>query len=300
MPYSIYQFGTWSPPKPWEPGQEQNMGTGAARTSWQALPNGTYFDNYHGVERRPQGIRPIIKEGMIYGATSAAVETVIDDARSWLGVRDKLTVRFYSGNLRWQEAVLKDVNTPSRPFRAFACPMQLVFETVAQHWYEVRHYPVGWTIGDGTWNLGDGTAQLGESGTQETLTATGATGTAPPGGGTTQTITLTHNGNIRATNLIWTITAGTNDIDAIQIENLSTGETIYYNTTVAAGTVLSIDCGAQDILNNGANAYTNFTPSNKGRWMTLAKESDNTILVTVNGNAAQDGTIAIEYYDHFA
>lgn len=298
MSYRISAFDALELPHLRTLEQEHDMGTGAALTSFQQLPNGTFYDNY-GSAKSPQGIRPLILQGWLVEETEAALRTALDALRKKLGVRGKLTVHFEDDRLRWQWARLVDVETPSRTAHLRSCPVELTFQTAAQHWYEIVNSPAEWTVGDGTWVLGDGTAELGENGTQVTLTATGATGTAPPAGGTTQAVAITHNGNIDATNLVFTITAGTTAISAVKIANGTTGENWYFSATVSAGNILQVDCGAMSITNNAVNAYANFTPSNRARWMTLDPGA-NTLTVTVNGNGAVNGTFAIEFYDHFA
>lgn len=299
MAYKIHQFDALVLSDYQQDGDVQNMGTGEALTSFQQLPNGTYYDHY-GSSKSPQGIRPIRKKCVLWGDTTAELREAMDDIRAKIGVRGKLTVQFGDGTLRWQWARLASVDMPEDVDASqvtLTCDMEWI--TAAQHWYEIINSPEEWTVGDGTWVMGDGTAELGENGTSVTLSATGATGTAPPAGGTTQTVNLTHYGNIAATNLIFTITAGSAAITAVKIANGTTGESFYFSASVAAGDVLVVDCGAMSVTNDAVNAYSSFVPGNRARWMTLASGA-NVLTVTVNGNAGVDGTFAIEYYDHFA
>lgn len=292
--YRIYAFDGIEIP---DYDADHNLGTGAALVSFQQLPNG-FYDNY-GTADSPQGIRPIVARGKIVETTATSMLTELDALRKKIGKRGKLTLRFDDGTLRWQWARLVDVDIPADKHFRLMSEFTLTWITAAQHWYGIIVSPDEWTVGDGTWVMGDGTAELGENGTETTLTATGATGTAPPSGGTTQTITVTNGGNKTATNIVFTITAGTNNISAIKVANDTTSENWYFSTTVSAGNILSVDCGAMNVTNNGANAYANFVPSNRARWMTL-DPGTNTLTVTVNGNGAQDGTFAIEFYDHYA
>lgn len=290
LPYAIRQFGTLLVPQHRESGQEDNLGTGRALTSWQQLPNGTYFDNYSGVARRPQGIRPITKEGVLYAATALEIEDTIDDLRAYLGVRDELTVRYRSGQLRWQHAVLIDVNTPARSGRALSVPLQLTWETVAQHWYKLKQLPATWVVGDQSFQLGDGTTGLGQASQSAELTLPGAT-----------TVTLTHAGNIPATNLVITVTATHAALTGITIANAATGHSLAYAGTVALGDSLIIDCGAMNITNDGADAYTGLTPSNRAVWMRLAAESDNVFTITpTSASSGLVGSIGFAWYDHYA
>jgi hypothetical protein len=64
---------------------DHNMGTGAALTSFQQLPNG-FFDNY-GTADSPQGIRPIVARGRILHDTAAEMRTTLDALRQKIGKR---------------------------------------------------------------------------------------------------------------------------------------------------------------------------------------------------------------------
>lgn len=294
--YRIFAFDGIEIP---EYNPNHNMGTGRANTSYQQLPGGTYYDNF-GSSKASRGVRPIFVRGTSYAATEAALKASLDDLRKKIGVRGKLTMMFDDGELRWQWARIAEVDTPSEyQLGNNRFDFVLTAITAAQQWYGVIVSDEEWTWGDLSWTFGDGTAEMGESGTETALTATGATGTAPPAGGTTQDITLTNNGNIAATNLVLTITAGATDIDAIKITNGANSDTFYFSATVSAGEVLSIDVGAKNVTNNGSNAYSNFTPGNKAKWMDL-EPGDNTLTVICNGNTAADSTFGAEYYEHYA
>jgi hypothetical protein len=276
---------------------DHNMGTGAALTSFQQLPNG-FFDNY-GTADSPQGIRPIVARGRILHDTAAEMRTTLDALRKKIGKRGKLTVQFDDGSLRWQWARLVDVDIPAdKQFRLMS-DFTLTWITASQIWYGVVTTSDEWTWGDLAWTFGDGTAEIGESGYSTTLTATGATGTAPPSGGTSQSFTLSNGGNKTATNISITVTAGTTAVTACKFTNDTTGDTFYFSASVSAGNVLVINCGAMAVTNNASNAYSSFVPGNRAVWFTLAP-GDNTITILVNGNTAADGTIAFEYYDHYS
>lgn len=301
----IRQFGEMLIPQKKEFGasQEDNLGTGRALTSWQQLPDGTFFDNYYGVERRPQGVRPVTKEGVLYAETAAEIEVAIDEMRAYIGVMDKLTVQMRSGDLRWQWAVLKEVDTPAPSGRPTAVPLQLTWETAAQYWFGLVNSGDGWSVGDDTFSLGDGTAELGQNSYTYTLTV--------DGGATAQVIELTHNGNIPATNLVVRVTAGTDDITYLRILQFTSTQAypgtwqIYYhdeNVThlpiLNAGDTLVIDCGALNITNDGADAYADLYWTFP-QWLRL-EPGANTLWVFVDGNANADATISFEWYDHYA
>lgn len=296
MAYALRQFGSILLPEYKEDGNADNLGTGLARTSWQELPNGTYFDNYYGVERRPQGIRPLTKEGVLIGDDATAIRTQIDALRKNIGVRDKLTVQFFDGVLRWQWAVLKEVNTEAALLKGRAMPVQLTFETAAQHWYQLVQGTEGWTIGDDSFLLGDGTAAIGQSDYVYTI----------DGNGSARFFSLVHSGNIPATNLQITVTAGTTNLTQVDIQNVtSDGATandwiIQYTGTILAGESLVIDCGALTVLNDGDDAFADLSATAKAQWMRLEAEATNSIKVTAYGNTNLDATISFRWFDHYA
>ena len=298
MAYALRQFGSILLPEYKEQGQSDNMGTGLALTSWQQLPNGTYFDNYAGLERRPQGIRPLTKEGLLIGSSHAAIETQIDNLRRNIGVRDKLTVQFHSGRLRWQYAVLRQVDIAAELFRGYVLPVQLTFETAAQHWYELIQGVEGWTIGDGSFSLGDGTAGLGQSDYVYTIDATDAYKTD---------INLVHAGNIPATNLMITVTAGSTNLTQVTVRNQTSSAAISplawswtYDATILAGESLVVDCGASSVFNDGDDAFADFDPNRKAQWLRLEAEATNNIWVRAYGNSNLDATISFRWFDHYA
>lgn len=305
MGYTIFQFDGVTLPTYQLDGDTQDMGTGEALTSFMQLPSRGFYDNY-GSTRSPQGVRPITKTCVLWGATSAALDTALDALRAKIGVRGKLTISMDNGDYRWQWARLVRVSTPrTSEAKGGFLPCELSFISAAQHWYGIIIGVSGWTWGDSTWVFGDGTVEFGEEGTSQTLSATGATfsGTTRTGDGTTQVLdaddNMTNDGNIDVTNMIITVTAGTNTITDIQWVNSTSGYTWIYTDDITTGNSLVVNMGAMTVTNNAVDAYSGFTPSNKATWDVL-NPGDNTINVYVNGNAAADGTIAVEFYHHFA
>jgi hypothetical protein len=238
MAYRIFAFDGIQLPEYVQDGNADNMGTGAALTSFQQISNG-FFDNY-GSRRSPQGIRPITKTCVLYGVTQAALKANLDALRGKLGVRGKLSVLFDDGSMRWQWARLQSINAP-RTLEAKNkwLPIDLTWITASQIWYGVVVTPAEWTWGDLTWTFGDGTAEMGESGTSATFTATG-------GGG--QIITVNHGGNVTATNVAVSLTAGTNSITGYRYTNQTTGDTfIMGGLTIASGETLTVNGGDRSV-----------------------------------------------------
>ena len=262
----------------------QNIGTGMALTSFQQISNG-FFDNY-GARRSPQGIRPITKSCVLMADTNSELLAQFDALRGKIGVRGKLTAEFEDGSLRWQWARLQNMNAPrAATVKGAWLPVELTWITAAQIWYRVIVSPDEWTWGDGTWTFGDGTAAFGESGTSATLTSTD---------GSEQTFTVSHSGNIDATNVAVTITAGTSGITSWTYVNITQGEYMAGDTALATGESVLVNAGSRatyikseavDITviynNTGGYIYCSTSPTAHG--LTTGD------TVQLSGTASHDG-----------
>lgn len=362
--YRIFAFDGVELPEYVRDNDAHNIGTGQALTSFQQISNG-FFDNY-GANKSPQGIRPVTLSGAFIGSSASNLILQVDTLRAKIGVRGKLSAYFDDGSLRWQWARLQSINTPRQPEHRNWLSFDMTFITAAQVWYKVIVSPEEWTWGDGTWTFGDGTAEIGESGTLATLTATG---------GGSQTFTVTHGGNIDATNVAVTITGGSSGITAWRYINSTRNEQMGGGQTIALGEELTINGGDRSVWHKGVTVpvtyYINTTgittaisctsahglttgddvyisgtglfdgivrnvtvssstiftfPSKKYTYITLPSSAtvrkltsyysnwrssfasvwpvlspgDNTITMIIAGNAAQDATIAWEFYEHYA
>lgn len=231
--YRIYAFDGLALPEYVDDGGVDNLGTGAALTSFIQLPGG-YYDNY-GNNRAPQGIRPITKTCVLYGSTQETLKNNLDALRAKLGKRGKLSVLFDDGSMRWQWARLTNIDTP-RTVDAMTkwLPCSLTWVTADQIWFKVIVSAEEWTWGDGTWTFGDGTAEIGESGTSATLTSTSSS---------LQSFTINHGGNIDATNVAVRITAGTSGITSWGYINYTRNEFMADDTVLAAGESITVNGG---------------------------------------------------------
>lgn len=233
--YKIFAFDGLALPEYVDDGGADNLGTGAALSSFVQLPGG-YFDNY-GERRAPQGIRPITKTCVLYGSTQETLKNNLFSLREKLGKRGKLTVAFDDGQLYWQWARLTNIDTPRTvDAKCKWVPCSLQWVTADQVWFKVVVSASEWTWGDGTWTFGDGTAEFGESGTLATLTATG---------NGSQNFTINHGGNIDATNVAVTITAGTSSITVWRYINATRFEQMNGTQPIGIGESLTIDSGAR-------------------------------------------------------
>jgi hypothetical protein len=108
-------------------------------------------------------------------------------------------------------------------------------------------------------------------------------------------LNVENGGMIPIHDAIITVTA-TNQIAALTVTELS-GIDWTFSGTIAAGTSLVIDCGAQTILNNGSNAYSNFT-LNSGHsvegWLPLPR---GTSVLQIQSDAI--GTFSVGHYDQW-
>lgn len=239
MPYIVKLFDGLAVPEYIRPGDSQDMGTGAALTSFLQLPGGGYYDNYRD-RTSPQGIRPINKTGVLWG-TDAELRAQVDSWRAKLGKRGRLTVEFDDGSMRWQWARLQDVSTPrSYDNRGGWCPIALTWITAAQNWRGYVYDAPSWEWGDESWFFGDGSTGFGVGATTYTVTTSGTL------------CTVTHNGAIDAGNvtLRFEMTGSWDDLTVI---NRATGQRIYLNRSAAAATPwLEINAGARSIYSGAA------------------------------------------------
>lgn len=219
-------------------GHVQNMGTGNALSSYLQLPGGGWYNNYRG-RKTPQGIRPITKQGRLYGTNAENAEKVAT-FRSLLGVEDRLTIRWYTGALWWQLATLINVDAPTTSqMKGGWIDYTLSWVSAAQNWRGVVYDEEDWTWGDESWLFGDGTAEMGV-GAQDFDLADAD-----------ETITVSHGGNIDAPNvtLRFAFTGTWQDVTVI---NQTTGQQIILERGAGDTTPgLEINAGAQSIYRLG-------------------------------------------------
>lgn len=231
MSYIIKAFGNLIVPPYLRPGDSQDLGTGAALTSFLQLPGGGYYDNYQD-KKSPQGIRPISKSGIFIG-TDSELRTQLDAWRAMMGRRERLTIEYDDGALRWQWARLQDVSTPrTKDDKKGWLPFTFTWITAAQNWRGTT--ASDWTWGDGSWAFGDGSAEFGVGSYTYPLTGSGV-------------VSVYHGGSIYASNVVLRL-----DVPAawedVTIVNETTGQTIAIDRASAtARPWIEIDSGARTI-----------------------------------------------------
>lgn len=125
-------------------------------------------------------------------------------------------------------------------------------------------------------------------------TASSASGTLVSGGGLG--LNVTADGNAVVEDAVITITAS-GAISSLAIKGLHAGIDLRYAGSIGAGSVLTIDCGAQTVLRNGANAYSGFSLGSGHTaqgWLPMA-EGITPLVVESNGA----GSAAISWYDQW-
>ena len=266
MPFTLTEFDGLTLPLYKEHGQSDELGTGQALTDYIATPGGHYYDNY-GTSNSPLGLDPLTKECMLFEASTAALLTAIDALRAKKRKRGILKATWHDGTVRWLYARMIGVHHPAVLGNLQNAAVTLEFMPEGGLWFHAT-----------------------QSSYTATLTATG---------GGNQDVVVANGGNVNVEDLTITVTAGTNSITNLVIANTTTGDSLTFAGTLASGNDLVVDVGALSILNNGSNAYSNLTPTNKADWLDL-EPGNNTIRFTVTGNAAADSTYLIEYYPTYA
>lgn len=277
MSYEIILFGTTPVSSYIQPGDQQNIGTGRALSSFLQLPGGGWYNNYRG-KKAPQGIRPPTKSGIAYG-TNQEILDYIDSWRALLGEFNKLTVQWFTGELRWQWAELTDVDTPTlSKMKGGWAPYTLTWITAAQNWRQVVYGTTSWAWGDGSWVWSDGTAEFGTD--AQTFPLSSAN----------QTITVNHGGAINASNVTLRFTI-TGAWLTLHITNETTGQQIDIDRTeYNSKPLLEINAGAHSIYAGGPLMPINTIYRNQNRI---------NATLWVDSNLSSGGTMRIEGTDEY-
>lgn len=234
MSYKLILFGALPIPEEIQRGDVQNLGTGAALTSFLQLPGGGWYDNYRD-RKSPQGIRPISKSGLFWG-TDDELDDLLMAWRAVIGVRARLTARMDNGRLMWQWARLQNVDTPrASNVKGGWLPFTLTWISAAQNWRGVVFDEEDWTWGDSTWLFGDGTAEMGVGSQAFSLLDS------------SETAVVAHGGNIDAPNLTlrFAITGTWQDITVV---NQTTAQAIVINRVSSDSLpMVEINAGARSL-----------------------------------------------------
>lgn len=267
MAYALTEFDGLTLPAYKEANQSDNLGTGVALTSYAQTPGGQFYDNY-GSGVAPLGQDPIVKESRLIESSTANLRIALDALRAKKGKRGILKATFHDTTVRWLYARMVDIHHPALRGNLRTADVQMIFMPEGGVWYHA--------------------------------TQTTASGVLTATGGGTQDVVVSNAGNVNVVDLVVTVTAGATTITALTIANTTASYTTSFSGTIATTKALAVDVGAMSVLNDGANAYSSFTPTtNKAQWLIL-QPGNNTIRFTVTGNATTNATYSIVYYSAYA
>lgn len=284
MSYRITRFGTFAGDMTTLPVLEKthDMGSGDSRLLSIDTPSGQY--DLLGSKRAKRAPYTLPVSCKLYATTPASMQTQLDALKALRGKRDRLWMELYSGEFRWINARLVNINGMRNPKIALYQPLTLNFEITDQHWHGEHHAAI--TFDSGYYFDAGEYFDSGE---------TYALDVSP------KTLTINNGGNVTVDDVIMTITAQTTAITLLVIKRkigAITYEHLVYTGSIAATESLVIDCGALSVKNDGAGDSEHFARGSDHKsdeWL-LLEDGDNTIEVTRTGGGATS-SIDFQFYD---
>jgi len=213
----------------------------------------------------------VIVEVITEAASASALTTSIDSFRALRGQRGSLVIQ------------MADASTRSRTARCTEVRVERVFRgSQHMHLYQPLRF-VFELLGAG-WN--------GASNSDATTIDSSP-----------KNATVNNGGNVDQSDVTITVTAGSADITALQIQNTTTDYEcdLEYDSTIAAGESLVIDCGDLTVENDGDDDYANLSLGSTHAvddWMRLAP-GNNSMTYTITGGST-DSTVTFAHYDLYA
>ncbi len=265
MAYLIERFGaTWETAELLPTaGGEQPLGSDGSLSGRVQVAGGGAYDAW-GDEQAPAVAGSIEVRGIWQAVSESAMETKIAALKALRGTRSRLW-RSNGVSTQWRYARLMAVEDPGGRGTPTTDEISLEFQLQDGPWYGTAH---------------DDTTPLDSS---------------------PKTITLTNGGNVRVTNPILTIKAGSAPITALTVE-VSGVSKWTYSGTIAEGKSVVIDCGSRSVENDGTGDYEHFALDATGHlvadWLQLQPGS-NSIKVTLTGGAT-DSTFRVQFSDGWA
>lgn len=112
----------------------------------------------------------------------------------------------------------------------------------------------------------------------------------------TGTLTPTGTGLARVFDAVITFTASSTTTHTFRFQDLTNGIDWTYSSSVTSGQVVTIDCGAFSVLNNGANAYSSFmvNAGHASDYWCVVRPGANSYTLTLSAGA---GTFAVTWYE---
>jgi len=257
MPMILTKFGTQDLP---QAAGVSSVGTGSTVPVAQPVVGGSY-------DAWATGVAPVEfpydapYSFILAASTAATLLATYHDLTALLGQKLALTRKNLSDGVEsWCWARLTQVPTVNAAGQLLSQPLQMLFQ-VWSDWYGEHHQ-------------------------QDNTVANGA-----------NPITLTNAGNKPAHNpLIFTITSGNGEVRSVTITNATTGHSFTWSGRLYTSKSLVINIGNESIINNGMDAYDEFTrPSNKAQWMMLAA-GGNSLSVTLT-DTGTGSVLRSDFYD---
>jgi len=282
MPYELYKFDTLVLPAA---ASEDDVSTGQVNVVIVDLSGGGVWDAL-GTEQAKRRGTPLSKRCMITG-TAAILRTQFNILRAYNGKRGRLWRRWDTDDTEWCWARMLDVPALRTVEQQQHQVLELQWMMISPYWYGT-HHGGGWLFDAGIWF---------DTGYVFDETNTISLDTSP------YTCIVNNGGNRTITNAALTISVPAGNAAITSLTIAVTGVSSFiYTGTIAAGTSLVIDCGAQSVINNGTNDYAHFdlhaTAHLIDDWLRL-EPGDNSVIVTRVGGGGASGapTIGFAYPD---
>lgn len=273
---NVYQFGATELPgavAEWDDTLE------ARRRTVETL--GGHYNAYRGSRAPLKLPRALNVNALVLAASRSALGVKLDALRGLVGARDRLWLKPYDEVQadRWAWATLTSVADRGKATERIWQPVTLAFE-VESGWNGSAHGGA-WTLDSGYYFDNGLYFDTGGS----TLI------------GYDSTPFLANPGNRMVTNCGITYTC--NEALGLTAVTMTTGNTEFTFGPSVFGDVWIIDCGAQTVLKNGADAYAYFalTASHASvNWFEISAGGE---TVTISGGGADD-TVQYTYSDGWA
>lgn len=262
MAYWIKQFGSTSLPSAIP---VQDVGMPRTHGESVSLPGGRAYDSLGTEAVRPALPYTLQVQGKAIGATAAALKTTWYELRALHGTRAKLyrTPEGGDENSEWVWARLIETDA-RRDVHWQSLNYTMTFEVWSEVWY-------------------------GASASASAILAASS-----------ETITAANSGNVRVTDPVITITANASPITVLTI-GVSDVSEFQWEGTLAAGSSLIIDCGAQSVTIGASSLYSGFELTANHTvddWLRL-EPGNNSVIVTRTGGSGSS-TAIITYADGWA
>jgi len=235
MGYSFERFGTLV-----LPAYNREMSQAPAPAVQRIVATAAGAFDADGSGRAAQAFpHPLTIEAIVFEEASADLRSALDALRAAVGTRAYLYRRADDNNLVHRalcRLASMEINRSYEQRRAYQ-PVTLQFQQLAA-WQGASHS--AWTLDSG---------ELFDDGlTLDTTSYAWSIGSSP-------TIrSVSNDGNLPVTDVLFTITAGATGLSNPILSG--GGMDLRWTGTIAATKSLVIDCGALSVLNDGANAYS--------------------------------------------